>query len=49
MPGADGIVAANYMYSVALKDGTVFAGLQGTVPFEPLLGTKEATFDLEQV
>ena len=45
MPGADGIVAANYLYSVALKDGTVLAGLQGTVPFEPLLGTKEATFD----
>ena len=45
MPGAGGIVAANYMYSVALKDGTVLAGLQGTVPFDPLLGTKEATFD----
>ena len=45
MPGADGIVAANYMYSVASKDGTIFAGLQGTVPFEPLLGAKEATFD----
>lgn len=45
MPGADGIVAANYMYSVALKDGTIFASLQGTVPFEPLLGAKEATFD----
>jgi tripartite-type tricarboxylate transporter receptor subunit TctC len=45
MPGADGIVAANDMYSVALKDGTVLAGLQGTVPFEPLLGAEEATFD----
>ena len=45
MPGADGIVAANYMYNVASKDGTVLAGLQGTVPFEPLLGAREATFD----
>lgn len=45
MPGAGGIVAANYMYNVALKDGTVLAGMQDTVPFEPLLGTKEAVFD----
>ena len=45
MPGADGIVAANYMYSVASKDGTIIASLQGTVPFEPLLGAKEATFE----
>ncbi len=28
MPGAEGIMAANYLYNVAPKDGTVFAGLQ---------------------
>ena len=45
MPGASGLVAANYIYNAAAKDGTVVAGFQGIIPFEPLLGTKEANFD----
>ena len=28
MPGAEGIAAANYIYNIAPKDGTAFAGLQ---------------------
>ena len=44
-PGAGGITAANTLFRTAPKDGTVIAGLQGSVPFEPLLGTKEADFD----
>lgn len=44
-PGAGGIAAANMLFNTAPKDGTVIAGLQGSVPFEPLLGTKEAIFD----
>jgi tripartite-type tricarboxylate transporter receptor subunit TctC len=45
MPGASGLAAANYVYNAAPKDGTVVAGFQGIIPFEPLLGTKEANFD----
>jgi tripartite-type tricarboxylate transporter receptor subunit TctC len=45
MPGAGGIVAGNTLYRISAKDGTVIAILQNTVPFEPLFGTKEATFD----
>jgi tripartite-type tricarboxylate transporter receptor subunit TctC len=45
MPGAGGIVATNHLYSIAAKDGTVIGGVQNNTPFEPLFGTKEATFD----
>src|SRR5262245_64380170 len=34
MPGAGGIAAANNIYAVAPKDGTVITVLQNTVPFE---------------
>ena len=45
MPNAGGISAANYLYTIAPKDGTVFAALQNTVPFEPFYGNKLALFD----
>jgi tripartite-type tricarboxylate transporter receptor subunit TctC len=45
MPGAGGIKAADYVYTVAPKDGLTIASLQNTVPFEPMYGTKQATFD----
>ncbi len=45
MPGAGGIVAANHLYSVAAKDGTVIGGVQSNVPFEPLFGASGAAFD----
>ena len=45
MPGAGGIVATNYLYAVAPKDGSLFAQLQPNVAFEPLMGTKTATYD----
>jgi tripartite-type tricarboxylate transporter receptor subunit TctC len=45
MPGAGGISAANYLYSLAAKDGSIIGGIQNTVPFEPLLGTTQAKFD----
>jgi tripartite-type tricarboxylate transporter receptor subunit TctC len=45
MPGAGGIAAANNLYNVAPKDGTVFAAeLQG-VAFQPLFGEKAARYD----
>jgi tripartite-type tricarboxylate transporter receptor subunit TctC len=45
MPGAGGIVATNYLYNVASKDGLTIGGVQNNTPFEPLLGTKEAEYD----
>lgn len=45
MPGAGGIRAPNYVYTVSPKDGSVFALMQNTIPFEPLVGNKAATFD----
>jgi tripartite-type tricarboxylate transporter receptor subunit TctC len=45
MPGAGGIVAMNYFYRSAPKDGTFIAAMQNNTPFEPLLGTKEALYD----
>jgi tripartite-type tricarboxylate transporter receptor subunit TctC len=45
MPGAGGIVAMNYFYRAAPKDGTYIGSVQNNLPFEPLLGTKEALYD----
>lgn len=45
MPGAGGIVAMNYLYRGAPKDGTYIGGVQNNLPFEPLLGTREAIYD----
>lgn len=45
MPGAGGIVATNYMFNVAPKDGLHIAGVQNNAPLEPLFGTKSATYD----
>jgi tripartite-type tricarboxylate transporter receptor subunit TctC len=45
MPGAGGLAAANYLYAVAPKDGTVIGMIQNTVPFEPLFENKAALFD----
>jgi tripartite-type tricarboxylate transporter receptor subunit TctC len=45
MPGAGGVRAANFLYSVAPKDGTSIGIVQNTVPVEPLYGNKQALFD----
>lgn len=45
MPGAGGIVATNYLFRSAPKDGTTIGGVQNNTPFEPLFGTKEADYD----
>jgi tripartite-type tricarboxylate transporter receptor subunit TctC len=45
MAGAGGIVATKYLFSVAPKDGTVVGGVQNNTPFEPLFGTKAATYE----
>jgi tripartite-type tricarboxylate transporter receptor subunit TctC len=45
MSGAGGIVAVNYLFNVAAKDGSVIGAVQNNTPFEPLFGTKEAIYD----
>ena len=45
MDGAGGVRAANFLYSVAPKDGLTLGNLQNTVPFEPMYENKQATFD----
>jgi tripartite-type tricarboxylate transporter receptor subunit TctC len=45
MAGAGGIVATNHLFNVAPKDGTTLGGVQNNTPFEPLFGTKAATYD----
>jgi tripartite-type tricarboxylate transporter receptor subunit TctC len=37
-PGASSIVAAQYVYDIAPKDGTAIAAVQRPVPFQPLFG-----------
>jgi tripartite-type tricarboxylate transporter receptor subunit TctC len=46
MPGAGGVVLANYLYNVAPKDGSAIALLQGGTPFEPLFGFSQAKFEV---
>ena len=38
MTGASGLTAANWLYNVAPKDGTVMSTFVHTIPFEPLDG-----------
>jgi tripartite-type tricarboxylate transporter receptor subunit TctC len=45
MPGAGGLGAANRMYNVAEKDGTVIAGLGRSVPQVAIQGNPNASFD----
>jgi tripartite-type tricarboxylate transporter receptor subunit TctC len=45
MPGAGGIRAMTYLYSVAPKDGTVIGLVHSSVPFAPLFGLEGAKFD----
>ncbi len=46
MPGGASIKAANYMYNVAPKDGTVLAAVFNTLPFAPIVGQKGPKFDI---
>jgi tripartite-type tricarboxylate transporter receptor subunit TctC len=45
MPGASGIVAANYLYNVARKDGTAIGSVQRQVPYTQLLGEQGPQFE----
>ena len=45
MPAAGGIAAANYLFNVAPRDGTVVGLSQNTVALEPFYANKQALFD----
>ena len=48
MPAGGGMAAANYLYNVAMKDGTELAGFNRNSIFEPMLGNTHAHFRPEQ-
>jgi tripartite-type tricarboxylate transporter receptor subunit TctC len=48
MPGAGGMTATNYLYNVASKDGTTIGLVQNNTPFEPLMGTTQAKYDVSK-
>ena len=45
MIGVAGLVAANWLYNVGAKDGSVMSIFAHTAPFEPLLGRGAGRFD----
>ena len=49
MPAGGGLAAANHIYNIADKDGSVIAAIQNTVPFEPFFGNKQAQFDADEI
>lgn len=45
MPGAGGLVAANHLYNVAIKDGSVIGQIDRAVPLTGLRGAANTKFD----
>ena len=45
MPGAGGLRATNWLYTVAPKDGNTIGMINNTLAFDPLYGNKQAQFD----
>src|ERR1043166_2074034 len=45
MPGAGGIKAANYLATIAVRDGSLISDTYSTMPLYPLLDGQGATFD----
>jgi tripartite-type tricarboxylate transporter receptor subunit TctC len=48
-PGASSIVATNYVYGIAPKDGTVIAAVQRPIPFQTLFGDAGIRFDVRKM
>lgn len=44
MPGAGGVVVANYLANAAAKDGSVIAHMQNGVPFKPLFDPRRIKY-----
>jgi tripartite-type tricarboxylate transporter receptor subunit TctC len=48
-PGASSLVAANYVYEIAPKDGTFIAAVQRPIPFQTLFGDAGVRFDVRRI
>src|SRR5580692_13040654 len=48
-PGASSLVAANYVYEIAPKDGTFIAAVQRPIPFQTLFGDAGVRFDVRKM
>ena len=49
MGGANGLPAANHVYNVAPKDGTVIGAMTRLSPYEPLMGNSNARYDVARM
>ena len=49
MPGASGLKTANYISTVAARDGTVIASTHSSVPAAPLTSPAAASFDAQRL
>ena len=45
MPGAASIVASNYLFASAPRDGLTIGAIQRQIPFEPMRGDQSARYD----
>lgn len=45
MGGAGSLKAANFLYNIAKKDGSVFGMISGSIAVDPLIGGKKTKFD----
>ena len=45
MGGSGGLQAANYMFNIAEKDGTVIGAMENNIPTAPILLPENAKFD----
>lgn len=45
MPGASGMVAANWLYNIAKPDGVTLGAIHRTLPLTQALGVRQAKFD----
>jgi len=48
-PGAGSILASNYVYEIAPKDGTVIGAVQRPIPFQVLFGDTGVRFDVRKM
>lgn len=46
MPGGGGVIAANYLYNVAAKDGSVIGMIRQNAAIEQLMGNKNIKYDV---
>ena len=48
-PGASSVIAANYVYEIAPKDGTFIGAVQRPIPFQTLFGNAGVRFEVRRM